>query len=555
MPVVANQALYAACAVVTLVVAVAGIRAAHRTWFRAALLAFLAGALWWSVIDLLRWVIPGVDLVHIEAWTLPAGALVVAGLRIGVYSATSPGWRMTRVDAIGFAAHPVATVLIAVSSPLHSYVARPAESGIAYGPIFWAHVAACAALMTSATIDVIRLRSSLSHLAGKALPVLLAVWITPVVTAVLSIVWAGPIGIDLMPYGLAVVAIVVWKGVVPADLRMTVPIARAQVFNELDDAVFVIDERGELLDANAAGLALAGATKPIEHYLGDSLWRLWPDVAKAAQHAGEFDLECAGSQLVLDVSITGLTGENGAPRGRAVVMRNVTASVHQRRELARLRAELAELVIKDPVTGLNNRRYAEQTLPQTLARCKAKNAPFSVAIVDVDHFKAVNDTFGHIVGDRVLHVLASAMKDAVPASMLARIGGEEFLVMLPGLTEEQAVLQTEKLRAACARAEVRTRERALRVTVSAGVATTSDCTASEAELTELADRALYLAKRQGRDRTSAASALPLDPPPDMRAEGRRKRPGGEEQPRAVVPAVTVLAQRIEPVTVGGADRR
>lgn len=555
MHVVANQAVYVASAVVTLVVAMAAIRAAHRTWFRTALLVFLGGATWWATVDLIRWTLSDPDLVHIEAWTLPAGALILAGLRIGVYAATRPGWHMTFVDGLGFGAHPVLTIVVAATPVLHGHVAQEGPHGVTYGPLFWANVATCGALMASASVDVIRLRSSLVHLAGKALPVLAFVWLVPAATAVVSILWSGPNGVDLMPAGLAATSIVLWKGVIPADLRMTVPIARAQVFHELDDAVFVIDERGELLDANAAALALAGAAERLETYLGDSLWRLWPHVAKAAQHAGEFDLECKGTHRVLDVSITRLTGEKGAPRGRAVVMRDVTASVSQRRELARLRSELAELVIKDPVTGLNNRRYAEQTLPQTLARCKAKNAPMSVAIVDVDHFKAVNDTFGHSVGDRVLHVLANAMKDAVPSSMLARIGGEEFLVLLPGLTEAQAKLQTEKLRAACAQAEVRTREGLLRVTVSAGIATTGDCVDCESELIEQADRALYVAKREGRDRSCVASALPPELPPDMRDGGRRKRPAAAPSPHVVVSANVSLNQGVGAFGLGALEPR
>jgi diguanylate cyclase (GGDEF)-like protein len=93
------------------------------------------------------------------------------------------------------------------------------------------------------------------------------------------------------------------------------------------------------------------------------------------------------------------------------------------------------------------------------------------------------------------------MLEEVPSSTLARIGGEEFLILLPGLTSEQAFTHTERLRTACARASVSTREGALHVTVSAGVATTRDGTRSVETLMEAADAALYRAKREGRDRT------------------------------------------------------
>jgi len=129
----------------------------------------------------------------------------------------------------------------------------------------------------------------------------------------------------------------------------------------------------------------------------------------------------------------------------------------------------------------------------------------------VDHFKAVNDTFGHAVGDRVLQGLAQVMSQEAPSSMVARMGGEEFLVMMPGLTMDQAFDHAERLRDACADSEVVTREGVVKVTVSAGIATAFPHTATVAELMEAADAALYRAKREGRDRTcvSATSGAPV----------------------------------------------
>jgi len=143
-------------------------------------------------------------------------------------------------------------------------------------------------------------------------------------------------------------------------------------------------------------------------------------------------------------------------------------------------------------------------VPEMLARSAAKGVPMSIAMIDVDHFKVVNDTYGHPVGDRVLRALASVMLEEVPAAMLARIGGEEFLVMMPGLSIEMARDRTERLREVCAQAGVLTREGAVQVTVSAGVATTSERETTLEGLMEAADSALYRAKREGRDRTCVA---------------------------------------------------
>jgi diguanylate cyclase (GGDEF)-like protein len=287
-------------------------------------------------------------------------------------------------------------------------------------------------------------------------------------------------------------------------MRQAVRIARSQVLEELADAVIVLGNTGNILDANAAALRLVGASGSVAAFIDKPLRQTWPSIADAAAHAGEHDLKVSDREVVLDVTISPLAAANGAPSGRAVVLRDVTDAVLQRRELAQLRTELADLAVRDAITGLHNRRYAEQTLPETLARCVAKRAPMSIAILDVDHFKNVNDTHGHPVGDRVLRELAHAMLEEVPSSMLARIGGEEFLVLLPGLTSEQAFAHTERLRDACAHASVSTREGAIQVTVSAGVATTRDGARSVPVLMDAADAALYCAKDEGRDRTCVA---------------------------------------------------
>ncbi|NTV39315.1 MAG: sensor domain-containing diguanylate cyclase, partial [Demequinaceae bacterium] len=276
---------------------------------------------------------------------------------------------------------------------------------------------------------------------------------------------------------------------------------------ELADAVIVLGNSGNILDANAAALRLVGAQGAISDYVDKPLRNTWPCIADAAAHSGEHDLTVGARDVVLDVTIAPLAGDGGAPTGRAVVLRDVTEAVLQRRELALLRTELADLAVRDAITGLHNRRYAEQTLPQALARCVAKREPMSIAILDVDHFKQVNDTHGHPVGDRVLRELARAMLEEVPSSMLARIGGEEFLVLLPGLSSEQALAHTETLRDACARASVPTREGSLHVTMSAGVATTRDGTRPVDALMEAADAALYRAKGEGRDRSCVAPPL------------------------------------------------
>src|SRR5690606_13695827 len=112
--------------------------------------------------------------------------------------------------------------------------------------------------------------------------------------------------------------------------------------------------------------------------------------------------------------------------------------------------ELSEQVMRDPATGLRNRRFVGANVTAMMLRSSAEKAAFSVVMLDVDHFKNINDAHGHTVGDRVIVAVADAVVDSAPAAAeVVRFGGEEFLVVLPGLDTEDAFEVAENLRAAC----------------------------------------------------------------------------------------------------------
>jgi diguanylate cyclase (GGDEF)-like protein len=185
---------------------------------------------------------------------------------------------------------------------------------------------------------------------------------------------------------------------------------------------------------------------------------------------------------------------------------------------AALLSEIEHLATRDGLTGLANRRLFEETLQREVARSHRRNAPLALVVLDVDHFKDVNDTVGHQAGDAVLREVARAMVGNTKASDLpARYGGDEFVVLLPDCTGDDAVAVAERLRAAVA-AEVT----AVPVTVSAGVGAMPVNAGDGERLVAAADAALYSAKREGRDRSvrSARVAEPGEVPdhPAMRRE-------------------------------------
>jgi diguanylate cyclase (GGDEF)-like protein len=177
--------------------------------------------------------------------------------------------------------------------------------------------------------------------------------------------------------------------------------------------------------------------------------------------------------------------------------------------IAAQKAALTEVAISDPLTGLHNRRAFQARLAEEVERARRSGEPFALLMVDLDRFKAINDRHGHPAGDAVLLAVAETFQRQVRAIDLpARLGGEEFAVLLPGSDEQAARAAAERLRSAIAACQIVHQETVLRVTVSIGVACYPEDGHSGELLLRAADRALYQAKRAGRDRVCSYAEVP-----------------------------------------------
>ena len=201
----------------------------------------------------------------------------------------------------------------------------------------------------------------------------------------------------------------------------------------------------------------------------------------------------------------------GRKRALISLAMDVTERTRAEHEMQALHDRLREQSTHDALTGLYNRLYLEETLSRELLSAVRHGHAVSVIMGDLDHFKMVNDRYGHLAGDEVLRMFGALLKkNARGSDVYCRYGGEEFLLVLPLMTQDSAIERAEQLRSAVQAADVSYGTSLITVTASFGVATFPQNGRTGDELIAAADRALYMAKADGRNRVNV-SVKPVNP--------------------------------------------
>ncbi len=190
-------------------------------------------------------------------------------------------------------------------------------------------------------------------------------------------------------------------------------------------------------------------------------------------------------------------------------LREANARLHSHvAEIERLQTALQQQAIHDALTGLFNRRYLEETTERELARALREDYPVAVVMIDIDHFKQVNDTFGHKAGDELLRALGALLRQhARRSDIICRYGGEEFVVLMPRASCQGAAHRAEEWRAAFEALRVPYEGDTLRATLSMGIAILSRQASDVDEVLKEADVALYRSKSEGRNRVTVSERL------------------------------------------------
>lgn len=370
---------------------------------------------------------------------------------------------------------------------------------LVHGPWNWVHLAVRTAAVVGGAGLLWRFLAR-SPQPGRRLAGLAGAVVLALAPMALHAAWGpGEAWTDLGATGFALASAVLVATLLKPRLQAVGPVARTLVMDELPDPIVVLDGRGRIVDVNRAAERVLG----LRPY-GDvpvALGTVWASSSRRAAPANitlGVDREGGLDTRTFEVSVTRL-GDGVAPGRSALLLRDVTDRDRAERELARLARS-------DPLTGLANRRHFMDALDREIERSARYGRPLSLVLLDLDHFKKVNDTHGHAAGDDVLRQASRALQGVCrDVDLAARLGGEELALLLPETDGRGARVVAERVREQVAAAPHTSPDGAtFRVTASLGVATLGPGAATGTALLQRADEALYRAKDGGRNRVRVA---------------------------------------------------
>lgn len=237
----------------------------------------------------------------------------------------------------------------------------------------------------------------------------------------------------------------------------------------------------------------------------------WEQLPHLFDFSASRPITSSASKMFQNVTINSLKDASGQPNLYSLMVYDVTDIAISRIALQQANGQLEKLSRTDKLTGLANRGYWQERLVQAFSLFKRYQTPHCLIMFDIDHFKKVNDTYGHLAGDLVIQDIASLLSASVRSSDIAgRYGGEEFAIILPETDLEGTLVFAERLRQAIEGLVIQYEQQQLKVTISLGIAQLSSATTSEQAWLQAADQALYSAKNSGRNRVCSA-APPANP--------------------------------------------
>ena len=351
----------------------------------------------------------------------------------------------------------------------------------------------------------------------------------PYVAGALYSLRITPPGLNLTPMSLIATGVCFFWALFRMGAFDTVPIAREMLIEHLRDGVIVIDFKHRIVDINPQGRSLTCLTNRCIGQSFHTIFSSFPEILQNYATGVETPFELwlnTQTPCYVTAQISPLVDYQGRISGRLLILHDITQRYQaelklrqanhclqrQLEEIEFLQTELENQARRDQLTGLFNRHYLNETLPKELQQAEQAKYPIVFVMLDIDHFKHINDTFGHRVGDLVLKSFSQILSQQTRVNDISyRLGGEEFLVVFPGMTLEAGCQRAEYLRQAFEDSAVRWAGTDVKTTVSAGVAIFPEHGTNDDDLLHAADLALYAAKKTGRNQVICFNSLHLKP--------------------------------------------
>ncbi|NLL86368.1 MAG: diguanylate cyclase [Syntrophomonadaceae bacterium] len=311
--------------------------------------------------------------------------------------------------------------------------------------------------------------------------------------------------LDTVPLFFAIASLIFLWSARQYRLFDLVPVAREQVIDSMRDGVMVFDNRNRLLDFNRAAASVFSSLNSQDiGKRASEIFGSFPELlSQLSKGSGEYELfiDESGSYHTYSCRVFPITNSYGQLIAKALSIIDVTVQ-------AQMMSELRRLATIDSLTEASSRRHFMEQSSLSIKQAKIKEQQVALILLDIDHFKQVNDTFGHQVGDCTLKAITEICRDNIrPDDLLGRYGGEEFMILLMDTSLDEATLVAERIRCKVATTPIKINDNLISVTASMGVAVTDSVSEADIEaLLRKADQALYKAKAAGRNTVIQASS-------------------------------------------------
>jgi len=341
----------------------------------------------------------------------------------------------------------------------------------------------------------------------KSIIPMAAALITPMIASFLYLMGFTPYGVDPVPSVMFLTSIMYFYALTSSRYFQLVPIARNRIFESMTDGVVVLNSLKQISDYNSSATLLLEklSSTSIGKHINEVCGELCENIK--LEDGEECIFELCLKNKIYQVKITPLMKNKNVQVGYTIIFSDITSQ-------KQIEERLKYLAYMDGLTGIYNRTRFLEKSQAYINKSLESNTPISLIIFDVDNFKTINDTYGHIIGDAAIRHVANKMKKYLSSeAIFGRFGGEEFIICLPGKKLQEAFEIAETLRLKLISKPLKEGEINHVITASFGVAEFQPHSDTLTTLIQRADRALYQSKENGKNQVSIQSTSDLVPSP------------------------------------------